>query len=102
MTEVYLMFYQATSQLFVMFNKFLQREDPLIHVISEQMGSFIKKLFGKFVAIHAIRDASDITSVHYSRENQFGVSYIMCIELNFPVQTMAYTSVSPLGSCSID
>ena len=64
------MFYQATSQLFVMFNKFLQREDPLIHVISEQMGSFIKKLFGKFVAIHAIRDASDITSVHYSRENQ--------------------------------
>ncbi len=70
MTEVYLLFYQATLQLFVNFNKFLQREDPLIPVVSEQMGSFVKKLFGKFVTIRAIRDATDITSIHYSRECQ--------------------------------
>jgi len=70
MTEVYLLFYQATLQLFVNFNKFLQREEPLIPVISEQMRRFLKKLFGKFVTIHAIRDAPDITSVHHCRDNQ--------------------------------
>ena len=34
MTEVYLLFYQATLQLFVNFNKFLQRED--LKVLAER------------------------------------------------------------------
>ena len=76
MTEVYLLFFQAALQLFISFNKFLQREDPLIPVVSEQMGSFLKKLFGKFVTISAVRDAADITSVQYSRENQLPGTYI--------------------------
>ena len=41
-TEVYLFFYEAVLQTFIHFNKFLQREDPLIPVISEQMDSFLK------------------------------------------------------------
>lgn len=52
-----------------MFNKFLQREEPLIHVIFEQMRSFMKKLLGKFVSVSAIKAAPDITEVEY-RENQ--------------------------------
>ena len=69
MTEVYLLFYQATLQLFVNFNKLLQREDPII-LIAGQMTTFLKKLFSKFVTIQAIRGASDITSINYSRECQ--------------------------------
>ena len=70
MTEVYLLFYQAVLQLFVNFNKFLQREHPIIPVVANQMSSFLKKLFGKFVTIGAIRSAPDITMVQYIRGNQ--------------------------------
>ena len=76
MTEVYLIFYQASLQLFVTFNKFLQREDPIIGVILQQMKSFIKKLLGRFVKVSIIKAAeeatdSDITSVDYVNvENQ--------------------------------
>ena len=68
-TEVCLLFYQAALQLFITFNKFLQREDPLIHVITEQMSSSMKKLLAKFVTVSAIKAAPDITEVKY-RENQ--------------------------------
>ena len=69
-TEVYLMFYQASLQLFITKNKFLQREDPLIAVMAEQMISFLKKLLGKFVTITAIKAASNIVDVDYSRNRQ--------------------------------
>lgn len=70
MTEIYLLFYQAALQLFVNFNKLLQREDPIIPVISSQMSTFLKKLFGKFVTIGAIKSATDITVVQFNREDQ--------------------------------
>ena len=60
-TEVYLFFYQA---IFKKFNKFLQREDPIIPVLYDQMLCFLKNLIGKFVTISAIkRAASDLTQV---------------------------------------
>lgn len=60
------MFYQAVLQVFVAFNKFLQREDPLICVLLNEMKSFLKKLFGRFVKVNTIKSATeDITSVTY-------------------------------------
>ena len=47
MTEVYLFFYEAVLQAFIHFNKFLQREDPIIPVISDQIDSFLKKIASK-------------------------------------------------------
>lgn len=55
MTEIYLLFYEAVSQTFVNFNKFLQREDPLIPVINEQIESFLIKLASKFISLSAIK-----------------------------------------------
>ena len=56
------------------FNKFLQREDPIICVMHDQLHSFLKNLLGKFVVVTTIRDAlnaGDITCIEYtSRENQ--------------------------------
>ena len=56
-TEVYLLFYQSALQGFISFNKFLQREDPLIPVIYDQMLSFLKKLASKFVKVSTLKDA---------------------------------------------
>ncbi len=67
MTEVYLMFYEAALQSFMIFNKFFQREDPIISVVLSQMNSFIKKLLGRFITVTAIRAAGgDISSLDYN------------------------------------
>lgn len=82
MTEVFLMFYQASSQVFVAINKFLQRDNPLIAIIAEQMISFLKKLLGKFVTITAIKAASNIVDVDYSRDKQLPGTYtLICIAI---------------------
>ena len=56
-TEVYLLFYQSALQSFVHFNKLLQREDPLIPIICEQMESFLTKLASKFLPVSNIKAA---------------------------------------------
>ena len=67
------MFYQAALQVFVHFNKFLQREDPLIPVLNSQINGFLKKLFGRFIiiklaAIQAVDKDEDIGSLGYGNE----------------------------------
>ena len=72
MSEVYLMFFHATFQLFVNFNQFLQREESLVPVLHDEMLLFMKRLFGKFLSISAIKEGlDDITSISYHEtENQ--------------------------------
>ena len=67
MTEICLLFYEAVLQTFIKFNLFLQREDPLIPVISEQMSTFLRKLASKFVRVDTIKAAGeDITGLQYN------------------------------------
>ena len=79
MTEIYLFFYEAVLQTFVNFNKFLQREDPLMPIISEQIESFLTKLAGKFVPVSSIKAAGeDITRLKYAEvSNQLPGIYIL-------------------------
>ena len=49
MTEVYLFFLQSVLPVFNDANKFLQWEEPLIHVLQQQLYGLLKKVFGKFV-----------------------------------------------------
>lgn len=71
MTEVYLMFYQSTLQIFVSFNKFLQREYPIISVMYGQINSFLRNLFGRFLKVTTIKEASDISTIDYTNgDNQ--------------------------------
>ena len=61
------MFYQAALQLFVHFNKFLQREDSIICVILKELKSFLGKLLGRFVKIAIIKSSDDICSIAYDQ-----------------------------------
>lgn len=71
MTEIYLFFYEAVLQTFINFNKFLQREDPLIPGICEQIDSFLKKLASKFVPVDTIKAAGgNFTGLQYDVKNQ--------------------------------
>ena len=62
------MFYQAALQLFIKFNKFMQREDPIICILWHQMNTFMMKLFGRFVQVTAIKTAPDVCHIQYSKD----------------------------------
>ena len=55
--EVYLLFFQSVLPALTNANKFLQREEPLIHVLDSQLKSLLKKVMGKFVKPLSIADA---------------------------------------------
>uniref|UniRef100_H3BH34 HAT C-terminal dimerisation domain-containing protein n=1 Tax=Latimeria chalumnae TaxID=7897 RepID=H3BH34_LATCH len=65
-TEVYLMFFQHVFPLFTNLNKLLQREEPLIYLVFQEMQKFLKKILGKFVTAEAIvQGGSDLSKVDY-------------------------------------
>ena len=53
--EVYLLFYQAVMPMFTTLNTFLQRETPCVHLVHDVLKSFVRKVFGKFIKISAMR-----------------------------------------------
>ena len=56
MTELYLLFFQSSIVTFTNFNKFLQREEPLIYSIYDHMQTFMNKLAGKFMKPNVIQE----------------------------------------------
>ena len=49
MTEVYLLFLQSLLPVFNQASKFLQREEPLVHILLQQLYSLLKKVVGRYV-----------------------------------------------------
>ena len=49
MTEVYLLFFQSVLPSFTWCNQFLQREEPLIHVLQPQLAKMLQSIRGKYV-----------------------------------------------------
>ena len=47
--EIYLLFYQGVLPVFTTFNKYLQREEPLIYQLSEAQERFMNKLAARFI-----------------------------------------------------
>ena len=73
MTEVYLLFFQSILPCFTHANQFLQREEPLIHVLQPQLLSLFKKVLGKFIkpSILSVHFKSGtLSSLDYSTTNQ--------------------------------
>ena len=64
----------------------LQREDPVISIVADQLNKFMKIIFGKFVSIRYIKEASkDMTAVVFTRENQLDGMYtgiLLCLLLS--------------------
>lgn len=69
LTEVYLLFYQAVLPVFTHANKFLQREEPLIHVLQAWLERLIKNVLSKFVKpsviSEALNDGGKLSSVDF-------------------------------------
>ena len=72
LTEVYLLFFQSVLPCFTHTNQFLQREEPLVHVLLPQLLSLYKKILGKFVKPAILSaNADTLTSIDFqSASNQ--------------------------------
>ncbi len=68
MTEVYLLFFQNALSCFTQANQFLQKEEPLVHVLQPQLLSLLKKIFGKFIK-------PSVLSVHVNSDTLVNVSF---------------------------
>ena len=68
LTEVYLLFFQAVLPCFTHCNLFLQREEPLVHVLHSQLTKLLQKLLGKYVKPAVLADnlrAGGLSEVDY-------------------------------------
>ncbi|XP_076854994.1 uncharacterized protein LOC143509955 isoform X3 [Brachyhypopomus gauderio] len=65
MTEVYLLFYQATLPTFTSLNLLLQREKPSVFLLYEEMTKFIRKLCGRFLHISALQGRA-VEDINYT------------------------------------
>ena len=50
------MFYQSVLQLFVHFNKLLQREDPIIYMLSDEINHFLKNSLGNLFLFPPLKE----------------------------------------------
>lgn len=57
MTEIYLLFLQSVLPVFNYANKFLQREEPLVHALQQQLYSLLKQILGKFIKPSVLVDS---------------------------------------------
>lgn len=78
MVEIYLLFYQSVLPTFTHLNLLLQREDPNIYLVADEIRAFLQKLLSKFVKLRAIKACDDITAIDFlNSENQLDNSTII-------------------------
>ena len=70
LTEIYLLFYQSVLPLFSEVNKFLQFEEPKIHIVRRELTGFIQKLFGRFLQVSAFKEIP-VTDVNLQDPSNF-------------------------------
>ena len=71
MTEVYLLFFQSVMPSFTHCNMFLQREEPLIHVLQPQLTRMLRNILAKFVKPSVIAEhlrAGTLTSIDFKND----------------------------------
>ncbi|KAM4741391.1 uncharacterized protein FYW61_002881 [Anableps anableps] len=70
MTEVHLLFYQALLPGFVEINQIFQRQDPCVHLLHDQIRSFIYMLMLKFLKPETFKETSPEKVSYQDEENQ--------------------------------
>ena len=65
MTEIHLLLFSFTLPLFTVFNNFLQRDDPCIQWIHDQMYSLLKSTLGRFVEPRVIKVSRNLLEIDF-------------------------------------
>ena len=57
LVEIYLLFYQSVLQVFIKFNLFLQRDDPLIAILHGSIQQSLRNLGCNFLTVAALANS---------------------------------------------
>ncbi|XP_070848526.1 uncharacterized protein [Chaetodon trifascialis] len=68
MTEVYLLFFQATIPAFTSFNLLLQREQSSIFLLHDEMANFIRKLCARFMVPTALQGHKQLHEIAFKEK----------------------------------
>ena len=75
MLEVFLFFYQYALQSFINFNKYLQKEEPLLSRLHDQIQQFLKRITCKFLQIDFVASVDMFSDIWREQENQKSGSF---------------------------
>ena len=87
--KVFLFFYQYALQSFVNFNKYLQREKPLLSRLHDQIQQFLKRIACKFLQTDFLASVDMFSDVWREQENQKSGSsdlwyfFLICFDIVF-------------------
>ena len=87
MTEVYLLFFQSIMPSFTHCNQFLQREEPLIHVLQPQLARMLRNILAKFVKPSVIAEylrAGTLTSIDFKNDENHASND--CLSVGFLIK----------------
>ena len=75
MVEIYLLFYQSVLQVFIKFNLFFQRDDPLIARLHGSIQQFLRNLGCKFLTVAALANSEpkeiEFENPRYQKEGKW-------------------------------
>ena len=74
-TEVFLFFYQYALQSFVSFKKYLQKEEPLLSRLHDQIQQLLKRISCKFLQIGFVGNEDMFSGEWRKQENQKSGSF---------------------------
>ena len=79
MSKVHLLFFQSVLPSFTHCNQFLQREEPLIHVLKPQLTRILRNILAHFVKSSVIAEqlrAGTLTSIDFKNEENHIINWI--------------------------
>ena len=65
MTQIYLLFFQATIPLFTKLNLLLQRTEPILFILYEQFRYFLKNLLSRYISCVYLAEQNDLRNTEY-------------------------------------
>ena len=75
LVEIYLLFYQSVLQVFIKFNLFFQRDDPLIARLHGSIQQFLRNLGCKFLTVAALANSEpkeiEFENPRYQKEGKW-------------------------------
>ena len=68
-TKAYLLFWSITLPIVNNFNKFMQQQSPVVHILQQELDGLIRKLMLRFMKVKPVSDCSAVTLVNLDDTN---------------------------------
>ena len=70
-TKAYLLFLSVSLPIINNFNKCMQKQAPLVHLLQQELESLIRKLMLRFMQVKCVTDSTDVTTIDVNDSENF-------------------------------